>query len=114
MRRTVDLGLRLCRNTKEDFFAITYGSKKLTSAEQKYSTMEKQCLAIVWGVSKFRLYLPGKAFVLQTDHQALTFLKDAKFRNDRTMRWGLALQGYDYTVKDISGKDNVVADYLSR
>ena len=114
MRRTVDLGLRLYRNTKEDFFSIAFGSKKLTSAERKYSTIEKECLAIVWGVSKFRLYLVGKPFVLQTDHQPLTFLKDAKFRNDRLMRWSLALQGYVYTVKDIPGKNNVVADYLSR
>ena len=96
------------------FFPIAYGSKKLTSAERKYSTIEKECLAIVWGVSNFRLYLAGKSFVLQTDHQPLTFLKDAKFRNDRIMRWALALQGYDCTVKDIPSKDNVVADYLSR
>ena len=74
------------------FFSIAYGSKKLTSAEQKYSTIEKERLAIEWGVLKFRLYLAGKSFVLQTDHQPLTFLKDAKFRNDRIMRWALALQ----------------------
>ena len=109
MRRTVDLGLRLCRNTKDDFFLIAYGSKKLTSAERKYSTIEKECLVIVWGVSKFRLYLAGKPFVLQTDHQPLTILKNAKFRNDRIMRWAVALQEYDYTVKEISGKDNAVA-----
>ena len=95
------------------FFPIAYGSKKLTSAERKYSTIEKKCLAIVWGVSKFRLYLAGKPFVLQSDHPHLTFQKDAKFRNDRIMRWALALQGYDYTVKDIPGKDNVAADYLT-
>ena len=65
-------------------------------------------------ISKFRLYLAGKPFVLHTDHQPLTFLKDAKFRNDRIMQWAVALQEYDYTVKDIPGKDNVVAHYLSR
>ena len=96
------------------FFVIAYGSKNLTSAERKYSTFEKECLAIVWGVSKFCLYLAGKPFVLQTDHQPLTFLKDAEFRNDQITRWALALQEYDYTVKDIPGKDNFVADYLSR
>ena len=114
IRRTVDLGLRLCRSTKEDFFPIAYGSKKLTPAERKYSTIEKECLAIVWGVSKCRLYLAGKPFVLQTDHHPLTFVKDDKFQNDRIMRWSLAPQEYDYTVKDIPGKDNVVADCLSR
>ena len=70
--------------------------------------------AIVWEVSIFRLYLAGKPFILQTDHQPLTFLNNAKFKNDQIMRWALALQGHDYTVKDIPGKNNVLADFLSR
>ena len=98
------LGAALRQEHEGRFFPIAYGSKKLTSAERKYSTIEKECLAIVWEVSKFHLYLAGKPFVLQTDHQLLTFLKDAKFRNDRIMRWALALQKHDYIVKDISAK----------
>ena len=107
------LAAALMQEHEGRFFPIAYGTKKLTAAERKYSTIE-ECLAIVWGVSKFRMYLAGKPFVLQTDHQPLIFLKDAKFRNDRVMQWALAPQGYDYTVKNIPGKDNVVADYLSR
>ena len=85
------LGAALMQEHAGKFFPMAYGSKKLTSAERKYSTTEKECLAIVWRISKFCLYLAGKPFVLQTDHQPLTFLKDAKFRNDRIMRWALAL-----------------------
>ena len=98
------LGAAFMQKHEGRFFPIAYGSKKLTSAERKYSTIEKECLAIVWGVSKFRLHLAGKPFVLQTDNQLLSFLKDAKFRNDRIMRWALALQGYDYTVETFLAK----------
>ena len=73
------LGAALMQEHEGRFFPIAYGSKKLTSAERKYSITKKECLAIMWGISKFRLYLAGKLFVLQTDHQPLTFLKDAKF-----------------------------------
>ena len=79
------LGAALMQEHEKRFFLIAYGSKKPTSVERKYSTIE-ECLAIVWGVSKFCLYLAGKPFVLQADKQPLTFLKDAKFRNNRIMR----------------------------
>ena len=108
------LGAALMQQHEGKYHPVAYGSKKLTSAEQNYSTLEKECLAIVWGITKFRLHLVGKTFVLQTDHKPLTYLNQAKFHNDRVMRWALALQGYDYRVEDIPGKDNVVADYLSR
>ena len=97
----------------EEYYPVAYSSKKLTLSESRYSTLEKECLDIVWGVSKFRLHLTGKPFILQTDHQPLTFLNDAKFKNDQIMRLVLAVQGYDYTVKDIPGKDNMLADYHS-
>ena len=50
------------------------------------------------------MYLAGKLFILQTDHQRLTFLNDAKLKNDPIMRWALAIQGYDYTVKTFREK----------
>ena len=104
----------LMQEHDEKYYSEVCGSKKLMSAERRYSTLEKKSLAIVWSVSKFRMYLASKQFILQTDHQSLTFLTDAKFKNDRIMRWALALKGYDYTVKDIPGKDNVLTDYLNR
>ena len=60
------------------------------------------------------LYLAGKPFILQTDHKPLSYLNQAKFENNQIMRWGLALLGYDYKVERNPGKDNIVADYLSR
>ena len=98
----------------EKLYPVAYASIKLASAEINFSTLKKECLGIVWGITKFRLYLAGKSFILQTDHQPLAYINKTEYQNDRIMRWALALQGYDYTVPDIPGKDDVAADYLCR
>ncbi|XP_064651627.1 uncharacterized protein LOC135502607 [Lineus longissimus] len=93
---------------------IAYASKKLLPREQNYATVELECLAVVWGVHKFHRYLYGVEFILETDHQPLTFLKRNKASNSRLMRWALLLQPYRFNVRAIRGVDNVGADYLSR
>ena len=108
------LGAALMQQHDERLYPVAYVSKKLAPAETKYSTLKKGCLGIVWGITKFLLYFAGKPFILQTDHQPLAYISKTKYQNDRIMRWALALQGYDYTLQDIPGRDNVAADYLSR
>ena len=95
-------------------FPVCYASKKLSSAERNYSTIEKECLAIVWGFKRFHLYLYGVPFVLQTDHEPLKYMNSAKFANGRLMRWAMFLQSYNSRVEAIKGSENVGADYLSR
>jgi len=53
---------------------IAYFSKKILPREQKFSTIEKECLAIKLGIEAFRVYLLGREFVVQTDHRALQWL----------------------------------------
>lgn len=93
---------------------VAYASRKLKDSECRYSTIEKECLAIVWAVNKFQLYLYGREFLIETDHQSLMYLNRAKVINARIMRWALGLQSYRYRVIAIRGKDNQGADYLSR
>ena len=85
-------------------YPVSYGSKKLTAAERNYSTIEKECLAIVWGVKKFGLHLQGVLFVLQTDHQPLNYLNSAKFINSRVMRWAMYLQNFNIKLECIKLK----------
>ena len=63
--------------------AITYASKTLTGAQLNYATTEKELLAVVFAIDKFRSYLVGAKFIIYTDHVALRYLltkKDAKPR----------------------------------
>ena len=66
---------------------IAFASRKLQPRETRYSTIEKECLAIVWGTAKFQEYLYGTEFILETDHSPLQYLRQAKFQNGRLMRW---------------------------
>ena len=95
-------------------FPICYASRKLLSREVQYSVIEKECLALVWGIQKFESYLYGREFLLETDHQPLLYLNRAKVANARLMRWALALQPYRFRIIAIKGSENIGADFLSR
>ena len=83
----------------DKLFPICYASKKLIDQEKKFSTVEKECLAIIWAVKKFHNYLYGAEFVLETDHNTLQYLDKAKFVNARVMRWAMFLQQYKMKVQ---------------
>lgn len=93
---------------------VQYASKKFSAAQQKYSTIERECLAILWACQKFARYLIGREFVLQTDHRPLTFLQSSKTKNNRLLRWALALQEFRFRIQPVPGTTNVMADLLSR
>lgn len=108
------IGAVLLQDHDGKLFPVMYASKKLQPRERNYSTTEKECLAIVWAVEKFQRYLYGKEFILETDHEALTYINKAKMTNSKVMRWSLALQQYRFRIRAIKGKDNIGADLLSR
>lgn len=94
---------------------ICYASRKLLPRETHYSTTEKECLGIIWSVTKmFKCYIYGKHFVLIVDHNPLVWLNRVKDTNQKLYRWSLLLQEYDYEIIHRSGKDHTNADALSR
>ncbi|GFO37588.1 reverse transcriptase [Plakobranchus ocellatus] len=91
-----------------------YASRKLKPCETRYSTIERECLAIIFAVGQFYKYLAMRPFVLETDHRPLLFLKSGQAKNSRLLRWCLALQEFSFTIKAIPGSLNYHADVLSR
>ena len=95
---------------------VCYFSKKFNPYQRKYSTIKKELLALILALHHFDVYVSsmGTPLIIYTYHNPLTFLNRFKNKNQRLLRWGLFLQGYNLDIKHIKGKDNIIADALSR
>lgn len=93
---------------------VAFASRALNKGELNYSTIEKELLAVVWGVKHFRPYLFGKKFVIHTDHRPLIYLFSLTTPSSRLIKFRLILEEYNFDIEYIKGNENVVADALSR
>lgn len=97
---------------------VAFASRTLNAAEKGYSQIEKEALAIIYGVRKFHQYLYGRNFILRTDHKPLVTIFGDKsgipiMAASRMQRWAVILAGYNYKIEYIRSDKNA-ADALSR
>ena len=94
---------------------VSFFSKKFNTHEKNYSTVEKVALALVLAIKHYEVYLSTtRQLLVYTDHNPLIFIQRMKGKNQKILRWSLLLQQYNLKISHVKGKDNAVADALSR
>nr|GEW15036.1 reverse transcriptase domain-containing protein [Tanacetum cinerariifolium] len=111
-----DFAIRVVLGQRRDkhFRPIHYASETMTEAELKYTTTEKEILAVVYAFEKFWSYLILNKSIVYTGHSALKYLFSKKYSKARLLRWVLLLQEFTITVVGTKGAENLAADHLSR
>ncbi|GKD37671.1 reverse transcriptase domain-containing protein [Tanacetum coccineum] len=108
------IGAVLGQRHEKHFKPIHYASKTMTEAELRYTTTEKEMLAVVYAFEKLWSYLILNKSIVYMDHSALKYLFAKKDSKARLLQWVLLLQEFDFNVIDTKGAENLVADHLSR
>jgi len=93
---------------------ICYLSRKLLNNESRYSTIEKEALALVVAVRAFSVYFGSAPVIVYTDHSPLQFINQMANTNQKLLRWSLELQQYSLEIRHRPGRDNRLPDILSR
>ena len=111
------LGAVMLQKAGNEWRPVAYASRSMTDTERRYAQIEKEALAVTWACEKFRNYLLGRQFHIESDHKPLIPLLNSKHLDTlppRVLRFRLRMATFDYTVQHVPGKLLYTADTLSR
>src|SRR5437867_13444851 len=102
------------RSQGDERWVISYNSRILNKAEMNYSTVERECLALIYAFKQYRNYIFGRKVFVEIDHKPLSWIQTAASKNNRLQKWAIFLSEFDFEITWIKGRDNGAADFLSR
>ncbi|RDY01234.1 Retrovirus-related Pol polyprotein, partial [Mucuna pruriens] len=108
------LGVVLGQRVSKQSHVIAYAYRTTDLAQVNYTTKEKELLAIVFALDKFRSYLLGSKIIVSFNHAALEYLLKKPNAKPRLIWWMLFLQEFNVEIRHKKGVENVVADHLSQ
>lgn len=107
-------GILLQKQDNNKWHPIAFWSQRTTPAESKYHSFELECLAVLYALRRFHIYLAGRKFKIITDCDSFRHTLSKRDINPRISRWALFLQNYDYEIVHRPGKRMAHVDALSR
>ena len=105
--------LGVLQNVDSRWQPVSYGSRSLTATEKRYSQIEREAMAVLFGLQKMHTYIYGRHVVVSTDHKPLLGVFNKNTQSIRLERIALRCQDYDFTLTYEPGSENI-ADGLSR
>jgi hypothetical protein len=94
--------------------SIVFERININDSERLYPIYDKEMLAIMHALSKFRKYLVGNKFVVKADHNRLKYFLDQKYLSERQQKWVSKIQAFEFDIEYVKGKRNIVEYALSR
>jgi transposase InsO family protein len=110
----IGMGAILSQLYEDGEHPVAFASHLFNGPEIRYSATERECLAVVWAVRKFNVYLHSLPFIVESDARALSFLMTNKNPTKRMMKWAMLLSEYDFTLRYRKGTEMQHVDSLSR
>ncbi|GKT32476.1 DDE-type integrase/transposase/recombinase, partial [Aduncisulcus paluster] len=105
-------GILLQRDSTGKEKLINLFSKKFSTTESRWSTIEQEAFGVYYGITSNNFYLLGKKFRVETDHRNLKYIYKSEV--PKLVRWRMMLAPYTFLIEHIPGKTNETADFLSR
>ncbi|GFV62912.1 retrovirus-related Pol polyprotein from transposon opus [Trichonephila clavipes] len=96
----------------QDQTQVVFASRTLSAAERNYTVTERECLAVVWALNKFRTYFGSLPIKVTTDHAALTHLMNGKDLSNKMIRWALNLAEFNIEWEHRPSTQNTVANTI--